>query len=299
MGSGSFDSRAWGAYSSSVRTKSVDAIYTSKFMAVDSKLNPKGISVRESRDSPDNPESTAIIVAIDVTGSMHIIAEEIAKRGLGTLFQEILDRKPVTNPHLMFMAVGDVRSDMAPLQVSQFEADNRIIEQLTQIWIEHGGGGNKTESYDLPWYFAAKKTSIDCMEKRNKKGYLFTIGDEDAPCGIDKKHFKEFLGVQEDNLSAKELLAMAEQKYNVFHIHIEQGHGNGDLNTWNNLMGQHVLPLSDYTKLSETIVSTIQVVEGASKSDVSKSWDGSTNVVVSKAIMGLENVKTETGVVVL
>ena len=31
-----------------------------------------------------------------------------------------------------------------------------------------------------------KKTSIDCFEKRGKKGYLFTIGDEQLPPTLTK-----------------------------------------------------------------------------------------------------------------
>ena len=171
MGSGSWDSSAWTDYSKSVHSSGVDKIYISR--GLDAYLDPKNAKIRESRDSADNPNSTAIIVDFDVTGSMGMLAEHIAKEDLGKLFQEILDRKPVTNPHLMFMANGDVYCDEAPLQVSQFEADNRIIEQMSKIWVEGGGGGNESESYDFPWYFASRHTAIDCFEKRGKKGYLF------------------------------------------------------------------------------------------------------------------------------
>lgn len=51
---------------------------------------------------------------------MGMIADSLARDGLGILFNEILDRKPVTDPHLMFMAVSDAYCDNYPLQVSQF-----------------------------------------------------------------------------------------------------------------------------------------------------------------------------------
>jgi hypothetical protein len=91
-------------------------------------LNPAKIKMRESRDSDDNLPSTPIIVGIDVTGSMGVLAETLVKRGLKPLFEEILDRKPVTDPHVMAMAIGDAWCDRAPLQVTQFEADISVAE---------------------------------------------------------------------------------------------------------------------------------------------------------------------------
>ena len=177
MGSGRWDSTTWASYSTrNVTNKTVHEIYDRR--AIHPELDPKNIVVRESRDSVDNNNSNAIIIALDVTGSMSMVLHAIIKK-LNTLVTEIHSRQPVTDPHIMFMGIGDVRAgDRAPLQCTQFEADIRIAEQLKNIYLEGGGGGNDFESYALAWYFAAMHTSIDCFEKRNKKGYLFTIGDE-------------------------------------------------------------------------------------------------------------------------
>jgi len=266
MGSGSFDASAYRSFSASTASKTTDEIYSSR--SIHKNLDPKGVKIRESRDSADNPQSTPVIVAIDVTGSMGIIADVLAREGLGTLFNEILDRKPITDPHLMFMAVGDANCDSAPLQVSQFEADNRIVEQLTQIYIEHGGGGNSFESYNFPWYFAANHTEHDSLIKRGKRGYLFTVGDEESPKALTKEQIKEFTGdTVERDISTEEMLIEAQRLYDVFHIVIEEGdHARRNLDrvlsSWTPLLGQHVIRLKDYKKLSETIVSTIEVVEG-------------------------------------
>ena len=79
MGSGSYTPSSWKSYKSStgVHTKSVDQVY--KQRAIAQELDPKRISLRESRDSADNPLSTPIIVALDVTGSMGYLAEQIDK----------------------------------------------------------------------------------------------------------------------------------------------------------------------------------------------------------------------------
>lgn len=266
MGSGSFDAAAYRSFSATTAGKATDDIYAAR--AINKNLDPKGVKIRESRDSADNPNSTPIIVAIDVTGSMGIIADVLAREGLGTLFTEILTRKPITDPHLMFMAVGDANCDQSPLQVSQFEADNRIVEQLTQIYLEKGGGGNNFESYNLPWYFAALHTEHDSLIKRGKRGYLFTVGDEEAPHTLTKDQIKQVIGDEmEREMSTEEMLAEVQRKYDVFHIIIMEGsharsHPDAVFDSWKAVLGQHVIRLADHKKLAETIVSTIEVVEG-------------------------------------
>lgn len=283
MGGGTFDPGAYRSFASSTKGKSTDEIYSSR--AMNKNLNPLGVKIRESRDSVDNPNSTPLIVALDVTGSMGMIADVIAREGLGTLFTGILDRKPISDPHVMFMAVGDANSDHAPLQVSQFEADKRIIEQLTQIYLEHGGGGNNFESYNLPWYFAAFHTVHDSMEKRGKRGYLFTVGDEEAPHPLTKAQIKRFIGDNmEADLSTRDLLQLAQRTYDVFHIVIEEGDYARRamprvMSTWTELLGQRVIRLADHTKLAETIVSAIEVVEGANPLDSARGWGHKTDVV--------------------
>ena len=192
MGSSRWSADDWTSYASTTRTKTTDKIFVSSGMK--DSLNPYGVTIRESRDSDMNPQSNAIIVGLDVTGSMGMIADALAREGLGTLVEEILARKPVSDPHFMMMGIGDAYYDTAPLQVTQFEADITIAKQLEELYLEHGGGGNSFESYNLPWYFAALHTSIDCFEKRGKKGYLFTVGDEEAPQDLLASQIKKITG---------------------------------------------------------------------------------------------------------
>ena len=247
-------------------------------------------------DSVENPYSNAIIIACDVTGSMGMLADTLVRSGIGTAFEEILRRLPVTDPHLMVMGVGDVTCDRAPLQATQFEADISIAKQLEEIYIEHGGGGNCWESYNLPWYFAATRTSIDCFEKRNKKGYLFTVGDEEVPMDLTREQIQQVMNteIQTEKIANRDLLTMVGRKYEVFHIIVEEGshaRANGDKvrRAWTNLLGERAIPLADHTKLSEVIVSTIEVAEGRDKSAVAASWDGDTSLVVARAVSGMKS----------
>ena len=288
MGYSTWSTREWSTYSASTATRSTAEIFSKK--SLDGDLNPYKVLVRESRDSDFNPNSTPIIIGCDVTGSMGVIADHLVRKGIGTFFEELLNRKPVSDPHMMIMGIGDAHYDKAPLQVSQFEADLTIAQWLEKLYVEHGGGGNHFESYDLPYYFAATHTSIDSWEKRLKKGYIFTIGDENAPKKTLAAQVERFIG---DNLSQdmlfEETLVMAQKMYHCYHIMIAQGnharaYPDEVKTSWRAVMGQNAIWLEDYNKLSEVIVSTIQLNEGANKAEVLKSWGGATSMVVTRAL---------------
>lgn len=278
MGMGSWDDRDWTRTVSTRATKTREEIFTQR--RIHKMFDPRGIKIRESRDSKDHPESNAIILGLDVTGSMGLIAEKIAKEGLGTLVAGILDRQPVKDPQIMVMGIGDINTDEAPLQVSQFESDIRISEQLENLWLEGNGGGNAYESYDLPWYFAAHRTSIDCFEKRGKKGKLFTFGDELPPGGVTKSQLKEYFAIDEARaFTALQLLEAAQKKYEVFHVIVEQGnYASRDLarvtKTWRDLLGKRAILLDDYNHISEVTLSVLEVSEGKDPNEVVKSWEG-------------------------
>jgi hypothetical protein len=287
MGGVRWDEDDWKRASAATLGKRTEEIFTSSGMHP--RLNPYGIR-RESRDSLVNPASNAIVIGLDVTGSMGMIADAMAREGLGTLVEEILKRKPVSDPHILACGIGDSYHDDAPLQVTQFEADIRIADQLKMIWLEKGGGGNNHEGYHLPWYFAAMHTEIDCFEKRNKKGYLFTVGDEEPPPELLARHARAIFGdsLQRD-LSAAELLTLVSRTYHVFHVVVEEGnharqHLSQVLSKWNKLLGQRVLRLKDYRRLAEVVVSAIEVNEGRDRDTVAKSWSGDTSVVVAHAL---------------
>jgi len=301
MGWGRWDSGTWSSYKTAhVSGKPASAVFTSSDMK--EAYDPAKVTVRESRDSGDNPRSTPVILAADVTGSMGMVADALLRDGLNTLATEIYDRKPVTDPHVMVMAVGDAECDRAPLQATQFEADVRLADQVRELWIERGGGPNAGESYMLAHLFAAKKTATDAWEKRRKKGYLFTIGDEPVLPKVTVDQAARFLGLQiKEDLTAEECIAMASQAYEVFHVVVaERLHGSARadqvLSQWNRLLPQRVIVLSDHTKVAETVVSAIQVNEGASKADVAASWGGGTALVVADAVRALREAGGSKGV---
>lgn len=289
MGHGRFSSTDWDRFTQD-RTagRSRDEVFGRGLQpSMDPRLLKNG--VRESRDSAENPQSTPIIVALDVTGSMGMVADSIARTGLRTLFESIYERQPAPDPHVMFMGVGDATCDDAPLQVSQFEADIRIAEQLVDLWLEGGGGGNHCESYTLPWLFAAQHTATDAWAKRGRRGYLFTIGDENPPAVLTAREQRRVFGQGQHDLRTADLLRLVSRQWEVFHVIVEegsycQGSGAQVRRNWGALLGERALRLQDHTYLPEVIVSAMQVNEGASVADVAGSWDRSTAAAVRHAL---------------
>jgi len=266
MGGGTFTKSSWSDYSSTTRGLSREATFTQR--QIHSDFDPKSVTVRESRDSAEHPVSNAIILGLDVTGSMGMIADHIAKVGLGELVLGLLESKPVSDPQIAIAGIGDCYCDRAPFQITQFESDIRIGQQLRNLWLEGGGGGNSFESYDLTWYFAANNTATDCFEKRGKKGYLFTFGDELVPTAPTPAHIKTVFGTTpQTGTTTAELYAAASEKWNVFHIIVEQGNyartnKTKVIGNWRELMGYHAICLSNYEHLSQVVIATIRVAEG-------------------------------------
>lgn len=286
MGGGSWKASDWGSYATShITGKDTSKIYTSTNLK--DEFNPLKVPFRESCDSVEHPKSSPIIVGLDVTGSMNRVLQAVAEN-LGKMVGEIYERNPVTDPQILFAAIGDAPAgDYAPLQVTQFESDIRIAEQLTKLWFEQKGGGNRFESYPLLWYFAARKTKIDCFDKRKEKGFIFSMGDDGYPATITREEIERVFGdVIEADIPVKELLAEVNRKFEVVHLCLSQGgsYREDQYSDWSDLLGENAMKVTDYTKIAEIIISKLEILSGKDVDTVIKSWDGSTGLVVKEAL---------------
>lgn len=249
-------------------------------------VDPKGVNtlgskVRESRDSAEHPESLPIAVVFDVTGSMHDIPVVLQKK-LKELDGLIRRKGYVEHPQILFGAIGDAFADRVPLQMGQFESDNRMDEQLENIFLEGGGGGGNHESYDLAAYFLARHTELDSVDKRGKKGYAFFIGDERLYAKVSSRAVQKVIGdaLQED-IPTEQIFAELKEKFEVFFLFARQGsyqpeqvlpekagargYGGYDLDSmgWRKVLDQNALVLDDAEAVCETIALTIGLSEGA------------------------------------
>ena len=294
MGYGTWSSDAFDYLKSAHRTKTRDEIFTSK--ETSKNMTPKGLIFRESRDSVEHPNSVPIMVFLDVTGSMGEIPEILVKQKLGALMETVLNHG-VADPQVLFGAIGDQYSDHSPLQIGQFESATKELDHwLTDIELEGNGGPWGRESYQLAWLAGARHTSIDSFEKRNMKGFLFTIGDERTHLEFNAPEAKKIMGYgQSENMSAEQLLKEAQRMYNVFHIHVKHGGGSEEstvCDEWREMLKQNLIILDDYNLVAETIATAVAVISGADKKMVLASFDKSIASTVSTA---LAHVNTGTG----
>ncbi|MGA0572080.1 VWA domain-containing protein [Variovorax sp. VNK109] len=205
-------------------------------------MDPRGLTMRESRDGPDHPNSLAIAFALDVTGSMGDIPHILATRELPT-FMKLLTDFGVTDPQLMFMAIGDANSDRAALQVGQFESTAELMDQwLTRSYIESGGGGTGEESYELAFYVLAQHTDTDCWVKRKKRGYLFMTGDELPYPAVSRRNIDALIGEKlDEDIPIEEVIAAAAETYHLFFL-IPDAQRRGRCEArWRELLGDQVI----------------------------------------------------------
>ncbi|MBK9264006.1 MAG: VWA domain-containing protein [Polyangiaceae bacterium] len=260
MGHGGYSYEAHQAITSARAKLPAQAVFTQR--TIHPLMNPLGVAFRESRDSAEHPSTTSIVFALDVSGSMGQIPQQIARKELPTFMKALLDAG-VTDPQVLFMALQDCAGGVSPLQVGQFESTAELMDQwLTWCWLM-GGGMSAYESYDLAFYFAAHHTKLDCFEKRGKKGYLFMTGDE--PCYDElKSHWvKQFIG---DDLSAnvplKKVIADCAALYHTFYLVPDPGRGRQVAGFWREYLGEQTIILGDPEDTCAVAAGIVALSEG-------------------------------------
>lgn len=281
MGGGSWNSDAYREAKGARKAKGeADFGYTAKVergeapKAAHESLDPKkavagassvlaGQVVRESRDI-DGKESFPIIVLFDVTGSMRLMPTWF-QANMTKLMDALKERGKVEHPQICFGAIGDHQCDTAPFQVSQFEADNRCDEHLRNLFLEGGGGGDMSESYEIGFYFAANRTATDAWDKRGKKGLMITIGDEGFHHSLPASVIRGIFGVEEPHdEKSEDLIHKALERWNCFHLSIKQGtnYHEREQDRWRAVLGERVIQVDDYTTVVEKIAAIALMVEG-------------------------------------
>jgi hypothetical protein len=271
MGSGRWDAHTYDSLTSKSaftyhRAATRAAAATGDRLKVHSSLDPSGLKVRESRDNDEHPRSRAVAVWLDGTGSNKAQAE-IVFRHVPELMGLLVRRGYVSDPQVLFGVIGDYHAgDDLPLQVGQFESDNRIEIQLGNAVLEGGGGGGFQESYELALYALARHTAIDCFEKRGEKGYCFIVGDELPYPTVSREAVQAVFGeVIQADVSTRDIVQELQERYDVYVIipaRAQHGREARMLQGWAEYVGQNVLRIEDADQIVARMAAEIGANEG-------------------------------------
>jgi hypothetical protein len=268
MGSGTWDRasyRAFAARSSKVLDDSgrIKGDYDAQTMFASRHLDPLlniYNKTRECCDSEEHPNTIPVIIGLDVTGSMGGAAVEVAK-SLNPIMTKLYSE--IADVQFAVMGIGDLSYDEAPLQMSQFESDIRIAEQLDKIYFEGMGGGNNFESYTEAWWVGINCCSLDCW-KRGRKGIIITLGDELMNPYLPGRRLNTVTGkpVQGD-VETEALYEEASKKFDIHHIAVNSpmcsynGYADGIKNSFGKLLGEH-LHIATMDELEDMIVNIVK-----------------------------------------
>ena len=244
----------------SVTDSFVDSSTQSTFKAerMSDKLNPYGV-VRECCENEEHPNTIPIILGLDVTGSMN----QACKACLDSLNQVILQLyEKFPDVEIAVAGIGDFSWDQSPFQLSQFESDVRIAENIFDLYIENGGGSNSWESYTALWYAGLYHTKLDCWN-RGQKGILISLGDEMLNPMLPKNTINRVFGdtVQAD-IETEELYQKTSEKYDIYHIAVTNDscyyrHKDQIENTFGKVLGQNLFK----STTDDLVKVIIQIVE--------------------------------------
>lgn len=224
--------------------------------SLDPILNPRDV-LRECCDSEEHPNTVPVILALDVTGSMGQAAVEVAKQ-LNVIMTELYNK--VQDVEFMIMGIGDFAYDRAPLQVSQFESDIRIAEQLDKVYFEFGGGGNGYESYTAAWYFGVNHVKLDAWN-RGKRGLIITMGDEGLNPYIPGRNLAEVTGRPvPGNVETKTLYKAAIEKYDIYHLFVDHNTYYTDRyqKTWRKMLDKEHFRVVTINRIGDTIIDIVK-----------------------------------------
>lgn len=286
MGGGSWDTSVYHSSTSARAAAGIGTFdYTQKVQSgqvsgVHPSLDPKLMKnpdptrypfpLRESRDSDEHPESIPIAMIFDVTGSMGRIPEVLQQK-LPRLMDVVIDKAGLKDPQVLVGAIGDANTDQYPFQVGQFESSNAFDEHLRNIILEGGGGGQRKESYALAYRFAADHTATDAFERRGKKGYFFTMGDEAPWPTVSTFELATIFGINggEDE-TIESLIARASERWEIFHLFAEDGNYRNDAaihDRWRKLLGERLISVEDSSLVCEVIAGIVHMMENAYDAD--------------------------------
>ncbi|MFA5166206.1 MAG: hypothetical protein WC449_02785 [Candidatus Paceibacterota bacterium] len=217
-------------------------------------LNP---FMRDIRCEHKNP----IVVAVDVTGSMGDWTKIIYDK-LPMFWGEMDKNAYLPDPSICIVGVGDAYSDQAPLQVCDFAQGQAIDEEIAKLYLEGGGGGQSSESYELmAHYFSAH-----CDISRSELSFFFLLEDEGVYPKLKRKQVEEVIGESlPSDIPSEEIFQKISARFNFFVLHKPYDGGSDDAvcKKWKSLIGERFIELKDPKACVDDMLGIISMISQA------------------------------------
>ena len=163
---------SWGSSSTSAAKLSSSSL--------DSSMDPKGKILKSGAKTP-------IIIMLDVTGSNINFARLVYDK-LPMFHGQIEQKEYAEDFEIAVCAVGDAYTDRYPLQVPDFSKGIELDSWMEKLVLEGGGGGQKSESYELAAHYLTEMTEFVA----DSNPIVFFIGDEFPYPTVNKGQAEQF-----------------------------------------------------------------------------------------------------------
>ncbi|MFT7518808.1 MAG: hypothetical protein ACI9MC_000940, partial [Kiritimatiellia bacterium] len=126
-----------------------------------------------------------------------------------------------------------------------------------------GGGVGGQEAYELAMYFGARKMTLDCVEKRGRRGYFFLTGDVRPNPAASRTEIERLIGdpVASD-MPIRSLIEELQRTFEPFFL-IAPGAGRAIERAWRDLLGDRVVCLQHVDDTAAVSAGLIALLEGA------------------------------------
>jgi hypothetical protein len=204
-----------------------------------------------------------IVIAFDVTGSMGDAARVVYDK-LPMFWGELVNKNYLPDPSVSFFAVGDTNCDDYPLQLCEFGEGIILDDYIKKIYLEGGGGGQCSESYEMCAYYYAHCCSIP----NAKLPFFFFIGDEDYYDSLSASSIKKFCDrdYREGGVTAASVFKVLRDKWkNVFLLHkYYSGYDTQIMNSWKKALGnERVYKMDDPKAVVDMMLGIIALIAEA------------------------------------
>lgn len=257
MGGGSYDRDVYSSRSSTRSYSTVSASTISKSVPTNDMLPSSKGAIACAHENP-------IVIAFDVTGSMGDAARVVYDK-LPMFWGELVNKNYLPDPSVSFFAVGDTHSDSYPLQLCEFGEGIVLDKYIKKIYLEGGGGGQCSESYEMCAYYYAHCCSIP----NAKIPFFFFIGDEDYYKKLPASDIKKYCDktYREREVSAASVFDALKSKWkNVFLLHKKYGMGQDAeiVGNWKRAIGnERVYNMDDPKAVVDMMLGIIALIAEA------------------------------------